>query len=106
MFELVRKITRPSPDIEFFSIRTCKDIPPEALDYFAETYKNTGKRISDARTLSDDRLTETVVEIWDSRESYLEYLCDAYIDDNITAHAKEYVRKHGIKYETLSAKEI
>jgi len=105
MFELVRKVTRASTDIEFFSLRACPNISSEALDYFVEKYIKTGKRISDTRTLSEDGLTATIVELWDSRESYLEYLCDPFIDDHLTSHTKEYLKNHDIEYKIISAEE-
>lgn len=106
MFEITSRITRPSLDIEFFSVRNNKEIPAEVLIYFFENYVKTGKKISENITLSDDKLEIIQTEIWDSKKSYQESLCDPYIDDNITEHAKKHISTFGIKYEIISAKEI
>ena len=107
MFEVVKKNARPDTNVEFFD--TKKHVPnvsAEITNYFSEKYIKTGKRISATKTLSDDNLIEYTTEIWDSKDSYLEYLCDSFFDDHIKPFAKEHITKYDIKLEIISAKEL
>lgn len=106
MFEVVKKNTRPNTNVEFFNIKHIPGISAEAAKYFPEKYIKTGKCISITKTLSDDNLIEFTVEKWDSRDSYLEYMCDSFFDDHIKQFAIEHAIKYGIKFEMISAKEL
>ena len=82
---------RPSTDIDFFESSFNEDINRHII----ETYKNTGKLISQEVIYSDDRLTRIGVKLFDSQESREELASDAiFREDNLNRTA--YNKQNGI----------
>lgn len=105
MYQISKRQTRLSTDVEFFNMNTKQLVPEETRLYFYETYKATGKCLYASRTLSDDGLTENLMFIWESKDVYLESLNDPVLA-NTYAEQAAYNTANGILKETLSEEEI
>ena len=97
MFTLVRKQIRPNIEVEFFNASKCSAVTLEVKDYLDNQYKRTGKMISSDTVFTENGLESITTIVWDSRDSFLEYLCDPIIADGLNEHSKLYNKKHNIK---------
>jgi hypothetical protein len=70
MIEVTRSWTRPNTSVEW------DVVPPDLREYIRQTYEQTGKRLSVTRTDSEDQLTRTHSEIWDSENDYNAFQAD------------------------------
>lgn len=66
-FKIINVRTRPALNIAWLS-------PDDSGAVLAGTADTTGKLLSASNSLSDDGLTMTSIQIWASKEVYLEYI--------------------------------
>jgi hypothetical protein len=105
MYHINKKQTRPSVDIEFYSM-TNKNVVPEVTRlYFYNTYKKTGKCIMGDRSISSDGLVETSIFLWESKDAYQSFVNDPFMADNFAAQAT-YDVANNIVRETISEEEL
>lgn len=106
MYIVTIKFTRPTTDIEFYTLKQSTEIPPELKKYFASTYVFSGKLITTDWTYSDDNLSATVMTIWATKADFDEYTTDARLVAEFFPNRTAYNTEHGITMEKISAEEI
>ena len=73
--------TRPGTDVPWHFDKSLGIATLELQKYINETYRKTGKLISDSNFVSKDGLKLTYTALWDSMESYNEYDVDPAFDE-------------------------
>jgi hypothetical protein len=102
MHIVTRAHTRPSTDISFFYPKDIATL--EFKKYFLDTYITTGKSIVIEHSHSDDNLTMTSTSMWDSVDSFNQFINDPVCNGFIGA-AIEYNNNNGIT-ETVTATDV
>ena len=62
----------------------------EAVDYIQTTYKDTGKFLSKTVTVSDNDKLSTTEVVWDSVNSWMEFISDTYLIENFFTPLRAY----------------
>lgn len=102
MYIVTRAHTRPNINVPFFYPKTAST--DEFRQYFLENYINTGKSILIEHSHSDDNLTMNSVSMWDSAESFNQFVNDPNCNQLIAA-ATEYNTNNGI-VETITTSDV
>lgn len=101
MYTVTRTFTRPDTSVAFFDARTTSD---EFREYFRENYIATSKSILIHHELSSDSLVLTATSLWDTEESFNQFLNDSTCALIVQA-AQTYNTTNGIteqvEYESL-----
>jgi hypothetical protein len=95
MYSVVRKHVRPNTTIPFFNARSPEGSSEEFKTYFRTTYVDTGKNLIISSDVSSDGLELTATSIWDSEESFNQFMSDPMCIPVITS-AQEYLVNNGI----------
>ena len=106
MYVLTKKQTRPDQDVKFFDIRNAGLVTKEYRDYWRATYVATNKSLFVQHTLSDNQLELTSISMWDSKESYNEFIADQTALDEFLHKYTEYNTTYNITTETVSEEEV
>lgn len=106
MYIVTIKFTRPTTDIEFYTLKQSTEIPPELKKYFASTYVFSGKLITTDWTYSDDNLSATVMTIWNTKADFEEYVNDARMVSEYFPNRTAYHTENGITMEMISEEEL
>lgn len=81
MFKITKTSVRPSTDVPFiFEVKTVSE---DIAEHVQTVFKDTGKLISTSRFINDDELTVTHVSVFDSHESFMEFVSDSVVFENI-----------------------
>lgn len=94
MITVIKTQTRPTADIPFFFETPMAK--SEYSDYLKINYKDTGKLVSSAREMSEDKLTITMTSVWKDQEAFAEFFGDPYCVDTFLKISSEYDQTHGI----------
>lgn len=89
-----RTQTRPTTDIPFFFETNL--VSKEYNIYLKTKYIDTGKLIKSTRTMSDDKLSITLITEWKSQEAFSEYFSDSFCRDKFLKISAEYEQTHNI----------
>lgn len=95
MYQIIVKHTRPSVDVEFYSVKTEDPDNVAFRSHWDVTYKQTGKLLLLDSQLSSDRLTLTTMMLWESENAYYEAIADPIVS-NTWALRKLYNMANGI----------
>ena len=95
MYQIIAKHTRPSVDVEFYSILGSDAESVAFLRHWDETFKFNGKLIFVDSQISEDQLTMTTIMLWDSQASYDEAMADPIVINKWNLR-REYNRANGI----------
>jgi hypothetical protein len=79
MYQVTKTYTRPSIDVDFYSIHGDDIDSITFRSHWTKTYKETGKLVILTEELSNDELSKTIMAIWASKEDCYE----AYNDTTI-----------------------
>lgn len=82
-------VTRPSVSVPFFNW------PKETVQYVKDKYDTTNKRLSIEMSMSEDKLTQTVVVLW-VKGAFEEWSEDPGIKD-VRIAQRAYNQENGIK---------
>lgn len=82
MYQYTVKLSRPSIDVEFFSVMGEDQDSVTFRQHWVSTYKETGKLLLLDQQLSPDRLSRTTTFFWDSEESYTQAMADPIVQGN------------------------
>ena len=104
MYMVIRTHIRPSVDIPFFDLRSEQGSTPEFKEYFRINYIDTEKNLMINSDVSTDGLELSATSIWDSEESFNDYMNDPICLPFITA-AREYLSSNGIT-ETVTINHV
>ena len=77
MYQITAKHTRPSVDVEFYSVMG--EDSDAFRNHWAATYKQTSKLLFLDSQLSSDRLTLTTMMLWESEAAYNEAIADPIV---------------------------
>lgn len=105
MYHVVKKQTRPSTEIEFYTMDNRNLVSSTIGRYYYDTYKKTGKCLMSQRQLSEDGLVENGILLWESKDAYLEFLNDPALAQHIIDR-DTYNTANGIIRETVIEEEI
>lgn len=89
-YKVIYKFVRLGSDVEFYSR------PADVAEHIFQTYDEPGKRVSREMVLSEDGLSQTVTNIWSSKQAYEEMLADPAVPRNI----ESYCTAHNIVFST------
>jgi hypothetical protein len=95
MYQITAKHTRPSVDVEFYSVMGVDYDNVTFRSHWDATYKQTGKLIFLDSQLSLDRLTLTTMMLWDSEAAYNEAMADPIVSRKWNLR-REYNTTNGI----------
>jgi len=95
MYQIISKHTRPSVDVEFYSILGSDDESVAFLSHWEDTVKINGKLIFVDSQISEDQLTMTTIMLWDSQASYDEAMDDPIVINKWNLR-REYNTANGI----------
>jgi hypothetical protein len=98
MWQVVRKQIRPDTSIDFFLSE--QHTSPETKQYLYSTYVTTGKQLMMVKEMSDDGLTLTVTQIWQSNEDHIECKNDP-VSIIIKEEFDAYIQSNGIVFEII-----
>ena len=79
MYQITVKHTRPSVDVEFYSVLGENSDNVAFRSHRDATYKQTSKLLLLDSQLSSDRLTLTTMMLWDSEAAYNEAIADPVV---------------------------
>lgn len=102
-YKVTKYIVRGSTDIPFY--RDAHPATPEHETWTNENFVNTGKLISKQTTLTDDNLMCIIETVWDSLESFQEFINDPYCIEQYIGPAIEYDTTNGI-FSNTTVEEI
>ena len=102
MYTSINVQTRPTINIEFWSIRTHGS--KEANEYMRTNYIITEKLKNSERTISNDGLTLTLTTNWGKEEDYLEFREDPIIIKEFINPSVLHAETHGIKIISIDSK--
>jgi hypothetical protein len=95
MYQIITKHTRPSVDVEFYSVMGQDSESVAFRSHWDATYKQTSKLLLLDSQLSSDRLTLTTMMLWESETAYNEAIADPIVS-NKWALRKLYNMDNGI----------
>ena len=106
MYQITIKLTRPSTDVEFYSVMGEDDDSVAFRNHWNISYKQTSKLIFLDNLISEDQLTMTTIMLWDSQTTYDEAMADPIVS-NKWALRKQHNNANGIilldrKTETIN----
>jgi len=100
MWQVVRTQTRPNTSVDFFLSE--QHTSAETKQYMYSTYVETGKQLMMTKETSDDGLTLTVTQIWQSQEDYIECKNDP-VSIVIKEEFDAYIQSNGIIFEVVES---
>ena len=106
MWQTIRKQTRPSLDVDFFSPASAPGVDPSFKEYWKATYIDTNKLIYMHTELSEDKLELIITMIWDSTESVDEMLADPVVNTDFMPIKNAYLAEHGLTEIVIAREEI
>jgi hypothetical protein len=74
MYKFVKTQQRPTPATRFFFEH--QEYPKGYLEYIKQNYIETGKLLSNQKTMSTDNMSVEFTSIWRSRKDFLSYVTD------------------------------
>lgn len=83
MYTFVKTQKRPTPETLFFFEHS--NYTPEYVDYIKKNYIETGKMLTNQKTLSADNMTVKYITTWRSRKDFISYVTDETIYEVIAA---------------------
>jgi hypothetical protein len=95
MYQITAKHTRPSVDVEFYSVMGEDSDNVTFRSHWDATYKQTSKLLFLDNQLSSDRLTLITMMLWESEEAYNEAIADPIVSSKWNLR-REYNRVNGI----------
>ena len=95
MYKITVKHTRPSVDVEFYSVMGEDDDSVAFRSHWDTTYKQTSKLIFLDNQISGDQLTLITTMLWESETAYNEAIADTIVS-NKWALRKQYNITNGI----------
>ena len=95
MYQITAKHTRPSVDVEFYSVLGRDSDSVAFRSHWDATYKQTSKLLFLDSQLSSDRLTLTTMMLWESEEAYNEAIADPIVSNKWNLR-REYNTANGI----------
>lgn len=102
MYQVTRTATRPSTDIEFYSILGDDEFKKNIRWHWSTVYQDTGLSILTHQELSDDQLTLITIFVWESEDAYNAATADPVVINFWTAR-DEYNDTHGITYSEVTS---
>jgi hypothetical protein len=106
MFQVIRKQTRPSTNVNFFAQANNPHITDSFKEYWVQTYSLTDKCVYIDAQVSDDRLELTVTMIWDSRESIQQMLDDPRCIAELLEVKAAYLQENNIQEILVESTEV
>lgn len=100
MWQVVRTQTRPNTSIDFFL--SDQHMSAETKQYLYSTYVETGKQLMMIKEMSDDGLTLTVTQIWQSEEYHIECKNDP-VSIIIKEEFDAYIQSNDIIFEIVES---
>jgi hypothetical protein len=95
MYQIISKHTRPSVDVEFYSVMGEDADSVSFRSHWDTTYKQTSKLVFLDNQLSSDSLTLVTTMLWESERAYNEAIADPIVS-NIWNLRREYNNANGI----------
>jgi len=105
MYQITVKHTRPSVDVEFYSVMGDDDDSVAFRIHWDTTYKQTSKLIFLDSQISSDQLTQTTTMIWESESAYNEAMADPIVINKWNIR-KQYNITNGIVRTEMTAETI
>jgi hypothetical protein len=105
MYQIIRKQTRPNTDVPFCILRTSDQLSEEVKKHFWENYISKEKHLLATDNVSENGLELTIVTIWDSQESFLEFKSDEICNQMATI-VSDHCLANGITNDLISAGDI
>jgi hypothetical protein len=106
MYIITKKQTRQDTNVEFFDIRDTDLVTKEYRDYWRVMYVATNKSQFVQHTLSSDQLELTSISMWDSKESYNEFIADQTALDEFLHKYTAYNTTNNIITTLVSEEEV
>lgn len=104
MYKITNVQTRPNLSVEFWT-RDNPSLTAEYVEYYRNTYINTGKHIHLETDVSSDGLSLTTVTIWDSEATVISWREDPICQAGFFEPRTAYLEANGIT-TTRSEEEI
>ena len=105
MFQTIVKEIRPDITVDFFQGFFNPSVDQSMIDYYFQTYVETGKIIGTDKEISEDGLILTKTTIWDHQESYFQFRLDPILTEFFEIR-KAYFRENKVKQIPISMTEI
>ena len=88
MIKIVKTQKRLNTDIPFYE--DAYDSPAHYKEHVYKNYIRNGKMISTARSLSEDKLTQTIIMTWDTVDSFLDFCTDDFCINEYISIVSQY----------------